>query len=95
MPGFRPGEKPAGGRREAMPPPVFSRSPRVLILSAAVGAGHLRAAEALDAAFEASSFPGEARHVEVLGCTNRAFRTLYCQGYIELVNKAPDLLGWL
>ena len=86
MPGSLPGEK---------PPPIFSRSPRVLILSAAVGAGHLRAAEALDAAFAASSFPGEAHHLDVLHYTNRAFRTLYAQGYMELVNKAPDLLGWL
>lgn len=76
-------------------PPPFSRSPRVLILSAAVGAGHLRAGEALEAAFAASTFPGEARHLDVLRYTNRAFRTLYSRGYLELVNKAPDLLGWL
>jgi processive 1,2-diacylglycerol beta-glucosyltransferase len=75
--------------------PAFSRSPRVLILSASVGAGHLRAAQALEAAFAASEFPGEAKHLDVLGFTNPAFRTLYSQGYIELVNKAPDLLGWL
>ena len=95
MPGSLPGEKPARGRREGISPPVFSGSPRVLILSAAVGAGHLRATEALEAAFEASAFPGEAYHVDVLRYTNQAFRTLYSQGYIELVNKAPDLLGWL
>jgi len=75
--------------------PAFSRSPRVLILSASVGAGHLRAAQALEAAFAASEFPGEAKHLDVLRFTNPAFRTLYSQGYIELVNKAPDLLGWL
>ncbi len=34
MPGSLPGEKPSS---------IFSRSPRVVILSAAVGAGHLRA----------------------------------------------------
>ncbi|MEK7204698.1 MAG: hypothetical protein AAB254_04245, partial [candidate division NC10 bacterium] len=84
-----------GGRRERGAAPSFSRSPRVLILSASVGAGHLRAAQALEAAFAASDFPGEARHLDVLGFTNPAFRTLYSQGYIELVNKAPDLLGWL
>ncbi len=75
--------------------PAFSRSPRVLILSASVGAGHLRAAQALEAAFAESEFPGEAKHLDVLRFTNPAFRTLYSQGYIELVNKAPDLLGWL
>jgi processive 1,2-diacylglycerol beta-glucosyltransferase len=60
-----------------------------------VGAGHVRAAQALEAAFAASAFPGEARHLDVLRYTNTAFRTLYSQGYIELVNKAPDVLGWL
>lgn len=95
MPGSLPGEKRPRGRWEAIPLPSFSRSPRVLILSAAVGAGHVRAAEALDAAFASSTFPGEAHHVDVLRFTNRAFRTLYARGYIELVNKAPDLLGWL
>jgi len=34
MPGSLPGETPS---------PIFSRSPRVVILSAAVGAGHVRA----------------------------------------------------
>jgi processive 1,2-diacylglycerol beta-glucosyltransferase len=95
MPGSLPGEKRPRGPREGILSPVFSKSPRVLILSAAVGAGHVRAAEALEAAFAASSFPGEAHHVDVLRYTNRAFRTLYARGYIELVNKAPDLLGWL
>jgi processive 1,2-diacylglycerol beta-glucosyltransferase len=90
-----PDGKVPGGRRERGAAPSFSRSPRVLILSASVGAGHLRAAQALEAAFAASDFPGEARHLDVLGFTNPAFRTLYSQGYIELVNKAPDLLGWL
>ena len=86
MHGSLPAEKPS---------PAFSRSPRVLILSASVGAGHVRAAEALEAAFAASAFPGEAHHLDVLRYTNRAFRTLYSRGYMELVNKAPDLLGWL
>ncbi len=78
-----------------MPVPAFSRSPRVLILSAAVGAGHVRAAQAREAAFAAGAFPGEARHLDVLRYTNAAFRALYSQGYMELVNRAPDLLGWV
>ncbi len=78
-----------------MPVPAFSTSPRVLILSAAVGAGHVRAAQALESAFAAGAFPGEACHVDVLRYTNPAFRALYSQGYMELVNKAPDLLGWV
>jgi processive 1,2-diacylglycerol beta-glucosyltransferase len=88
------GKVPAG-RRERGAVPAFARSPRVLLLSASVGAGHLRAAQALEAAFAAGGFPGEAKHLDVLRYTNPTFRTLYSQGYIELVNKAPDLLGWL
>jgi processive 1,2-diacylglycerol beta-glucosyltransferase len=75
--------------------PAFTRSPRLLILSASVGAGHVRAAQALEAACATGEFPGEARHLDVLRFTNRAFRTLYSQGYLELVDKAPDVLGWL
>ena len=82
-------------RPDARSVPAFTRSPRLLILSASVGAGHVRAAQALEAAFTASTFPGEARHLDVLRFTNRAFRTLYSQGYLELVDKAPDVLGWV
>lgn len=82
-------------RPDAKAIPSFTRSPRVLILSASVGAGHVRAAQALEAAFAAGDFPGEARHLDVLRYTNQAFRTLYSQGYLELVDKAPDLLGWV
>jgi len=82
-------------RLDAKALPTFTRSPRVLILSASVGAGHVRAAQALEAAFSAGDFPGEARHLDVLRYTNQAFRTLYSQGYLELVDKAPDVLGWV
>jgi processive 1,2-diacylglycerol beta-glucosyltransferase len=82
-------------RPDAKAVPTFTRSPRVLILSASVGAGHVRAAQALEAAFAAGDFPGEARHLDVLRYTNQAFRMLYSQGYLELVDKAPDLLGWV
>ena len=81
-------------RPDARGVPAFTRSPRLLILSASVGAGHVRAAQALEAACGAGEFPGEVRHLDVLRFTNRAFRTLYSQGYLELVDKAPDVLGW-
>ena len=82
-------------RSDARSVPAFTRSPRLLILSASVGAGHVRAAQALEAACATGEFPGEIRHLDVLRFTNRAFRTLYSQGYLELVDKAPDVLGWL
>ena len=37
----------------------------------------------------------EVRHVDTLAYTNRVFRHLYSKAYLELVNGAPDVLGWL
>lgn len=68
---------------------------KILILSASAGAGHLRAAEAVEKAL-AEGYPTvEVRNVDVLKYTNAAFRTLYSKAYLELVNSAPELLGWL
>ena len=68
------------------------KGPSVLVLSAASGAGHVKAAEALVAACTSHGIP--ARHVEVLKYTNKVFRKLYSDTYIDLVNRQPDLLGW-
>src|SRR5579883_3465102 len=68
---------------------------KVLILSASAGAGHVRAAEAVGRAFEATGAAKEARHVDALDYTNKVFRTLYSKAYIEMVNKTPELLGWM
>jgi processive 1,2-diacylglycerol beta-glucosyltransferase len=65
----------------------------VMVLSAASGAGHLRAAESLVAGFGARGI--SARHVEVLRYTNLLFRRFYSDLYVELVNKGPDILGWV
>ena len=68
---------------------------KVLILSASAGAGHLSAAEALRLAFEQEKLAEEVRHVDVLQYTNKVFRTLYSKTYLDLVNRAPQMLGWL
>lgn len=68
---------------------------RVLILSASAGAGHLRAAEALKHAFTSMNAAREVRHVDTLDYTNKVFRHLYSQTYLEMVNSAPEMLGWL
>ena len=68
---------------------------RVLVFSASAGAGHVRAAEALDLAFQAAE-PGIAvRHHDALQSTSAVFRKLYADAYLEMVNHAPDVLGWL
>lgn len=68
---------------------------RVLILSATSGAGHIRAAEAVEKAFIDSGAAREVRHVDSLEYTSFVVRNLYSKQYINMVNKAPDLLGWL
>jgi processive 1,2-diacylglycerol beta-glucosyltransferase len=73
-------------------PQVFNK---VLILSVSAGAGHLRAAEALERAFLQMNAAHEVRHVDTLQYTNKLFRHLYSKAYIEMVNKMPEVLGWL
>jgi processive 1,2-diacylglycerol beta-glucosyltransferase len=68
--------------------------PRILILSASVGAGHLRAAEAVEAALGQLVPQAHVKNVDVLDLTNRVFRRLYGRFYLELVNKAPHVLGY-
>ena len=68
---------------------------RVLILSASAGAGHLRAAQAIERALAETGGAKEVRNVDTLDYTNPMFRNLYSKAYIEMVNKTPELLGWL
>ncbi|MDQ3687022.1 MAG: glycosyltransferase [Acidobacteriota bacterium] len=68
---------------------------KVLVLSASAGAGHVRAADAIVRAIEEMGAAGEVRHVDALEYTNKLFRHLYSKAYVEMVNKMPELLGWL
>jgi processive 1,2-diacylglycerol beta-glucosyltransferase len=68
---------------------------KVLILSAAVGAGHLRAAEALEKTFEQLGAAQEVKNIDVLNYTNPLFRRLYGKAYLDMVNKMPEVLGWM
>ncbi len=67
---------------------------RVLILSASVGAGHLRAAEAVELAVRQLDPAAVVKNVDVLDLTNAAFRRLYGKAYLDLVNKVPHVLGY-
>lgn len=68
---------------------------RVLVLSASAGAGHLRAAEAIEKAIRIRGLASDVQHLDVLKYTNKVFRHLYSKAYIDLVNNAPEVLGWL
>ncbi len=68
---------------------------KVLILSASVGAGHLRAADALEKAFKKLNAAEEVKNIDVLNYTNPLFRRLYGKAYLDMVNTMPEVLGWM
>lgn len=68
---------------------------KVLVLSASADAGHVRAAEAIERAFAAAGAAREVRHVDALEHTTKLLRRVYARTYLDLVNCAPELLGWL
>lgn len=71
---------------------------KVLLLSASAGAGHVRAAQAIEKAFveigDATGERREVQHLDILNYTNKVFRHLYSKAYIDLVNKMPEVPGW-
>jgi processive 1,2-diacylglycerol beta-glucosyltransferase len=75
---------------------------RIVILSASVGAGHVRAAEGVELALQniagaapAARKTNEVRNLDVLAFMPPAFRKVYRDGYFEMVKRTPRLLGWL
>ncbi|HZS08293.1 MAG TPA: glycosyltransferase [Blastocatellia bacterium] len=67
---------------------------KVLVLSASAGAGHLRAAQAIEKALHEAGAAREVRHIDTLEYTSKIFRNLYSKAYIELVNSIPEVPGW-
>ena len=72
----------------------MASSKRILILSASVGAGHLRAAQAVELALRELAPDAHVENVDMLEFTNAAFRRVYGKFYLDLVNKAPYVLGY-
>ena len=68
---------------------------KVLILSASVGAGHVSAANAIEKELFNQDAAEEIKNIDVLEYTNPLFRRLYGKAYIEMVNKMPEVLGWM
>jgi processive 1,2-diacylglycerol beta-glucosyltransferase len=78
------------GTRPASP----GGKPRVLILSASSGEGHVRAGKALEKAFAARG-DCAVEHIDALDYTSKSFQKIYDDAYIKLVRRAPGMLGWL
>jgi processive 1,2-diacylglycerol beta-glucosyltransferase len=68
---------------------------RILVLSASVGAGHVRAAEAIELALRRTGAPVTIANRDVLTLMAPAFGKLYRDGYFRMVARSPQLLGWI
>lgn len=66
-----------------------------LILSCSGGAGHIRAAEALHRTAPLTCLPIRTEHYDVLDFTSKIFKKLYSETYLQMVNRAPELWGYL
>ena len=67
---------------------------KVLVLSASAGAGHLRAAQAVERALLEANAAREVRNIDTLEYTSKIFQHLYSKAYIDVVNKMPELPGF-
>jgi processive 1,2-diacylglycerol beta-glucosyltransferase len=74
---------------------VKQNTRRLLILSVSAGAGHVRAAQALEAAAKTAAPPFEPTHIDLLTLVPKEFRKLYGEQYIRLVDKLPQLWSYL
>jgi len=77
-----------------LPALLLNRKPRVLILSASSGAGHVRAGQALAKAFHAQG-NCEVEHIDALTHVSKLFQRIYDKAYIRMVRDAPNLMGVL
>jgi len=67
---------------------------RVLIMSVSAGAGHIKAANALEKTFLEDPRVSQVIHQDALVYTNKLFRDFYSKFYQSLVRSAPNFLGW-
>ena len=68
---------------------------RVSVLSAGVGAGHMRAAQAIAEALPRCDASVHVEVVDVLQHAAPGFRAMYRDAYVALANRTPRLVGWL
>jgi len=68
---------------------------RLLLLSVSAGAGHSRAAQAVEAAVARGHEGVEVRHLDVMESVGSSFRTLYTDVYLRLIGMAPSVWRYL
>jgi processive 1,2-diacylglycerol beta-glucosyltransferase len=69
-------------------PPMSPAVRRLLLLSVSVGAGHVRAAQAVEAAAREAGL--EVEHLDAMDHVSSAFRKVYKDLYIDLVERHPQ-----
>src|SRR5687767_8471095 len=67
----------------------------LLILSVSAGAGHVRAAQAIEAAAKLAHPPLTATHLDLLTLVPKDFKKFYGEQYIKLVERLPQLWSFL
>lgn len=68
---------------------------RILITTVTAGAGHLQAAAAIKEAWSIISSGDHVTQVDVLDHVPKLYRKVYVDGYVKLIEKAPELWGYL
>ncbi|HME12308.1 MAG TPA: glycosyltransferase [Candidatus Acidoferrum sp.] len=72
----------------------INAKPRVLLLSASSGAGHVRAAQALEKSFRARG-DCTVEHADAMNYVSKLFQNIYEKAYITMVRRAPGVMGML
>lgn len=67
----------------------------IAVLSVSAGAGHVRAAQALQAAAERWYEGARLIHIDVMELVSGLFRKLYAESYIDIVEHHPAFWGYL
>lgn len=67
---------------------------RVLIPTVTAGAGHLQAAAAIEEAWRAAYPDDTVERVDVLDFVSPLYRKLYSEGYVKIIERAPELYAF-
>ncbi|MCK4999212.1 MAG: glycosyltransferase [Anaerohalosphaera sp.] len=67
---------------------------KVLVLSVGAGSGHNRCGQALEKAFSLDDRVEQVEYIDCLNYTNAAFKEIYSNQFLKVVQNAPNLWGW-
>jgi processive 1,2-diacylglycerol beta-glucosyltransferase len=68
---------------------------KVMIISVSAGSGHVRAAQALEETFKLIAPSVQVLNIDALEYSEKAFRKLVADGYVNVSNRIPHLWGYM